>query len=149
VRQFCQEAGIACRVQEERLKKLGRRTVLTLGKTPPRRCILAEGDTSQSAAFLTGFKPHLIVTDLPYGIQHQGPLVDLLARSLPVWVGMLPPGGAVAFAWDATRFPRPDMVTLVETVAPVVVYQASPYDDLAHRVDRVIKRRDLLVAHRI
>lgn len=149
VRQFCQEAGIACRVQEERLKKLGRRTVLTLGKTPPRRCILAEGDTAQSAALISGFKPHLIVTDLPYGIQHQGPLVDLLTRSLPVWAGMLPPGGVLALAWDATRFARAEMVTLVETVAPVVVRHGGAYDQLAHRVDRVIKRRDLLVARRV
>ena len=149
VRQFCQEAGIACRVQEERLKKLGRRTVLTLGKTPPRRCILAEGDTAQSAALVAGFKPHLIVADLPYGIQHQGPLRDLLTRSLPVWMGMLPPGGVVAWAWDATRFTRAEMVTLVETVAPAVVLQTPPYDRLAHRVDRVIKRRDVLVARRV
>ncbi len=148
VRQFCQEMGIPCRVQEERLRKLGRRTVLTVGKTPPRRCILAQGDTAQSAALLSGFKPHLIVTDLPYGIQHHGPLVDLLTRSVPVWTGMLPPGGALVFAWDATRFARADMLALVETVAPVVVLNTPPYDQLAHRVDRVIKQRDLLVARR-
>jgi hypothetical protein len=149
VRQFCQELGIACRIQEERLRKLGRRTVLTLGKNPPRRCILAQGDTAQSAALLSGFKPHLIVTDLPYGIQHHGPLIDLLTQGLPVWSGMLPPGGALVFAWDATRFLRTEMVALVQTIAPLQVLNAPPYARLAHRVDRVIKQRDLLVARRI
>ena len=149
LRDYCRKAGIACRVQEERLRAIGRRTVLTIGKTPPRRCIFAHGDTVQSAAFLTGFKPHLIVTDLPYGIQHLGPLRDLLTRSLPVWAGLLPPGGVLVFAWDATRFPRAEMISLVETSAPLAVRGAPPYDQLAHRVDRVIKQRDILVARRI
>ncbi|MCC6457799.1 MAG: hypothetical protein IT328_22780 [Caldilineaceae bacterium] len=149
LRQFCQEAGIACRVQEERLRKVGRRTTLTLGKNPPRRCILAQGDTDQTAQFITGFKPHFVVTDLPYGIQHNGPIVDLLTRGLPVWANLLPTGGTLVFAWDATRFERAEMVSLVETTAPLVVLHSSPYDQLAHRVDRVIKRRDILVAQRI
>ncbi len=149
VRQFCQEARIACRVQEERLRKVGRRTNLTLGKTPPRRCILAQGKTDQAAALVTGFKPHLIVTDLPYGIQHNGPLVDLLVAALPVWANLLPVGGTLVFAWDATRFARHDMVSLVNASAPLNVLNTPPYDCFAHRVDRVIKRRDLLVARRI
>lgn len=148
VRQFCQEAGIACRVQEERLRKVGRRTTLTLGKTPPRRCLLAEGKTEQSDAFVIGFKPHFIITDLPYGIQHNGPLIELLTHGLPVWTKLLPSGGTVVFAWDATRFERGEMVRLVESVAPLAVLNTSPYDQLAHRVDRVIKRRDILVARR-
>jgi predicted RNA methylase len=149
VRQFCQEAGIACRVQEERLRKVGRRTSMTIGKNPPRRCILAQGDTTQTAAFVTGFKPHFIITDLPYGIQHNGPLVELLTRGLPVWTNLLPPGGTLVYAWDSTRFERGEMVSLVEATAPLAVLNHSPYDQLAHRVDRVIKRRDILVARRI
>jgi hypothetical protein len=148
VRQFCQEAGIACRVQEERLRKIGRRTTLTIGKTPPRRCLLAQGKTEETAVFVTGFKPHFIVTDLPYGIQHNGPLITLLSNALPVWVSLLPVGGTLVFAWDATRFERADMVTLVEENAPLSVLNAPPYTGLAHRVDRVIKRRDILVARR-
>ena len=149
VRQFCQEAGIACRVQEERLRKIGRRTTLTLGKNPPRRCLLAQGDTDQAAAFVTGFKPHFVITDLPYGIQHNGPLIDLLTRGLPVWSNLLPVGGALVFAWDATRFERAEMERLVEATAPLIVLNTPPYDQLAHRVDRVIKRRDILVARRL
>jgi hypothetical protein len=149
LRQFAQEAGIACRVKDEKLRKLGHRWTFTLGKSAPQRCLLAQGDTTQSAALIAGFKPHLLVADLPYGIQHQGPLVDLLTRALPEWCGILPPGGGLALAWDATRFTRPQMVGLVETAAPVAVLSGPPYDRLAHRVDRVIKQRDLLVARRL
>ena len=149
VRDFAKGEGIACQVKDERLKKLGHRWTLTLGKSPPRRCLLAEGDTAQSAGLIAGFKPHLVVTDLPYGIQHQGPLVELLRAGLPVWTGLLPPGGAVVFAWDATRFPRAEMVALVEDAAPLIVLRAAPCDRLAHRVDRVIKQRDILVARRL
>ncbi|RIK57491.1 MAG: hypothetical protein DCC57_01885 [Chloroflexi bacterium] len=149
LRQFAQEARIACRVQEEKLRRLGHRWTLTLGKAPPRRCILAHGDTAQAAALIAGFRPHLLVADLPYGIQHQGPLVDLLTRGLPVWTGMLPPGGALAMAWDATRFDRAQMTGLAESVAPLTVLAQPPYNQLAHRVDRVIKQRDILVARRL
>lgn len=148
LRQFAQEAGIVCRVQEEKLRRLGHRWTLTLGKTP-RRCVLAHGDTAQAAALIAGFKPHLLVTDLPYGIQHQGPLIELLTRGLPVWAGMLPPGGALVVAWDATRFDRAQMTGLAEGVAPLTVLAQPPYTQLAHRVDRVIKQRDILVARRI
>jgi hypothetical protein len=149
LRQFTQEAGIACRVQDEKLRRLGHRWTLTLGKTPPRRCVLAHGDSAQATALIAGFKPHLLVTDLPYGIQHQGPLVELLTRALPVWAGMLPPGGALVMAWDATRFDRAHMTGLAEGVAPLTVLAQPPYSQLAHRVDRVIKQRDILVARRL
>src|SRR5690606_6155267 len=104
--------------------------------------------TEQTAAFVTGFKPHFIITDLPYGIQHNGPLLNLLTSGLPVWANLLPVGGTLVFAWDATRFGRDEMISLVESTAPLAVKNDPPYDQLAHRVDRVIKRRDILVAQR-
>jgi hypothetical protein len=105
--------------------------------------------TLTTAVFITGFKPHFVITDLPYGIQHNGPIVDLLTRGLPVWANLLPIGGTLIFAWDATRFERAEMVSLVEATAPLVVLRVPPYDQLAHRVDRVIKQRDILVAQRL
>jgi hypothetical protein len=146
VRQFMRERGVACREKRERLKKVGRRWVLTLGKERPQRCILAWGDTGDSPALISGFRPHLIVTDLPYGVQHQGELSSLLTRALPVWATLLPPSGAIALAWESRRFPRAEIISLVESVSPLTVLNNPPYDALAHRVDRVIKRRDVLVA---
>jgi tRNA G10 N-methylase Trm11 len=110
---------------------------------------MAIGETSESADLLAGVKkPHLIVTDLPYGIQHQGQLIDLLTDGLPVWAQMLSPGGAMAMAWESTRFPRDEMIALVEVESGLTVLNDPPYDALAHRVDRVIKQRDVIVARR-
>jgi hypothetical protein len=148
LRDYCRENRIACTVKEERLKKIGLRWQFTIGKERPQSCILAKGDTADSRAILQGFKPNLIVADLPYGIQHRGELVQLLTTALPVWAGLLAVEGAMAFAWDATRFPRAEMAALVESTGLWQVRNEAPYDQLAHRVDRVIKLRDVLVARK-
>ena len=146
VREFLRDHRISHQVKEERLKRLGSRATISIGKDATQRCIIARGDTADSQALLAGFHPHLIVTDLPYGIQHQGKLVELLARALPVWAGLLPASGALVFSWDATRFPREEMVQAVETGSALRVPNDEPYASLSHPVDRVIKRRDVLVA---
>jgi hypothetical protein len=146
VRHYMREEGIGCQVKEERLKKLGVRWVLTLGRKPGQQCILVQGDAVQVSSLLPGYKPHLIVTDLPYGVQHQGPVRELLSAALPVWAAMLQPSGALVFSWDATRLPREEMIKLVQEASPLAVRNEPPYNELAHRVDRVIKQRDVLVA---
>jgi hypothetical protein len=146
LRQFSREQGIALGEKRERLKKVGQRWLFSLGKDRSQTCLLAHGDTGDSQALISGFRPHLIVADLPYGIQHHGELVALLTRALPVWASLLPPSGAMVLAWESRRYPREEMVALVESVAPLSVLNDPPYDALAHRVDRVIKQRDVLVA---
>ena len=149
LQRYAREKGIACRVSEERLRGVGRRWWLTLGKEPHAQCVLAQGETARADTLLQGFpRAHLLVADLPYGIQHQGPLVSLLAEALPVWAGLLLPGGAMALAWDATRFPRTEMLGAVGREVRLTVLNDPPYDALAHRVDRVIRKRDVLVARR-
>jgi hypothetical protein len=117
-----------------------------IGKGGGQTCLLAHGDTAESAALIAGFRPHLIVTDLPYGIQHRAQLEDLLASGLPVWSELLPPSGTLVMAWESSRYPRAEMIELVEQLCPLAVLNDPPYGALAHRVDRVIKQRDLLVA---
>lgn len=146
IRQYMRENKIACEVREERFKGVGRRWTFTLGQTPPRRCILALGDTRDSPKLISGFRPHLIVADLPYGIQHKGQLTDLLTAALPVWASLLPTGGAMVLAWESSRLDRAEMIELLQRSAPLTVLNGPPYDALAHRVDRVIKERDLVVA---
>ncbi|MEZ4734987.1 MAG: hypothetical protein R3E79_48450 [Caldilineaceae bacterium] len=149
LRQYLQQERISHRMQPERLKKLGLRWTFSIGKKESRQCLMVNGDTVQAPALLPGFKPHLIVADLPYGIQHQGQLTALLNSALPVWGAMLRRGGALAFAWDATRFSRASMLETVNTQEALAIYNTPPYDQLAHGVDRVIKQRDVLVARRV
>ncbi len=146
IEQYAREQGIACGLKEERLKKLGHRWWFTLGRETPHQCVLACGDTAQAAELMGNVKrPHLIVGDLPYGIQHYGELEGLLTAALPVWAGLLLPGGAMALAWESTRFPRQDMIALAQSACALTALDAPPYNQLSHRVDRVIKNRDVLV----
>jgi hypothetical protein len=150
LKQYTKEQGIVCQVKEERLKKLGKRWWFTLGQVKPKQCLLASGQTIESVKLVSGFKkPHLIVADLPYGIQHQGKITDLLAGALPEWTSILLPGGAMTLAWESTRFPRRDMTALIEAESRLTVLNKPPYNMLAHRVDRVIKQRDVIVARPI
>ena len=147
LRDYMRGEGIACKIKEERLQRLGQRWWCSIGKESSRQLVFALGDSAQADQLISGFKkPHLIVTDLPYGIQHHGVLVDLLEAVLPVWTRLLSEGGALVFAWESTRFSRAEMIDLVESASPLKVLNDAPYDQLAHRVDRVIKARDVIVA---
>lgn len=146
LRQFAREQRIPIKEKRERLKKVGQRWLFAFGKDQAQTCLLSHGDTTESHALISGFRPHLIVADLPYGIQHHGELTALLTRALPVWASLLPPSGAMVLAWESRRYKRADMVALVESTAPLSVLNDPPYNKMAHRVDRVIKQRDVLVA---
>jgi hypothetical protein len=147
LKQYVREEGIRCKISEERLKGLGKRWWFTLGKEIERRCVLVRGDTTQADLLLKGFKkPHLIVADLPYGVQHFGQFAETLAAALPVWQKVLEPGGTITLAWESAHFPRKQMTDLIHSVPALVVLDKHPYNQLAHRVDRVIKQRDVIVA---
>ena len=145
VRRFTREQGISCQEAKATLKGIGRRYTFTLGEGK-QTCIIGHGDTANAPELISGFRPHLIVGDLPYGIQHKGQLADLLENSLPIWETVLPTGGALVLAWESRRLPRPEMIELVEWSGALGVLDDPPYDQMAHRVDRVIKRRDVIVA---
>lgn len=148
LQQYLQHERISHKMQPERLKGLGLRWQCTIGKKgerPIQECIMASGDTGQSQTLLPGFKPHLIVADLPYGVQHHGPLNTFLLEALPAWLAMLRRGGVIALAWDATRFARAEMLALLQTQPKLQLHNNPPYDALAHAVDRVIKVRDVLI----
>lgn len=149
--QYLQQERLSHRMQPERFKKLGLRWQFSIGKKEKEshHCLLVNGDTQDAPALLPGFKPHLLVADLPYGIQHQGQLTALLTNAIPVWATMVRPGGAIVLAWDATRFPRSMMLETVSAIPELSIYNQPPYDQMAHQVDRVIKVRDVLVAQRL
>ena len=130
------------------MKKLGKRWQLTIGD-PPQSCIIAAGDTVESDKLLLSMpRPHLIVGDLPYGIQHVADLTTLLKRALPVWTSLLLPGGTLTLAWETRPLPLSAMLDLLATEPRLRLLDQPPYTQLAHRVDRVIKERDVIVAKR-
>ena len=142
---YFKEERIPVKGREDRLKGAGKRWFFTVKGAV--RCIIGAGDTTDVAHFVHGLKrPQLIVTDLPYGIQHAARWKSLLVDALPAWQRVLAPGGALAFSWNATRFSREEMRILVEEVSDFVVYNDPPYNLFSHRVDRVIKERDIIVA---
>lgn len=144
IAQFCREQRIPFEEKEERMKKYGRRWNFTIGDAQ-QHIAFARGDTLQSVELMHTLKrPHLIVTDLPYGIQHRGALIDLLNEALPIWAGMLQAGGAIVMSWDSTRFSRDEMIALAGAVSAMRILTEPPYDQMQHRVDRVIKQRDVL-----
>jgi hypothetical protein len=147
IKQYMKEARIPLKFKEDRMKNAGKRWLFTINESV--RFAVGRGDTTDVAHFVNELKqPQLIVTDLPYGIQHQAQWKPMLTEALPAWAASLADGGALAFSWNATRLPRDEMIALVEAVSDFVVLDDPPYNQLGHRVDRVIKQRDVIVARR-
>jgi len=147
LREYVRGEGIGCNLKEEKLQRQGKRWWATITADGERQFVFANGDTAQTPDLIRGFKkPHFIVTDLPYNVQHGGDLEKLLRKGLPAWAQVLTDGGTLVFGWDATRFSRENMVDLVEDTCDLRVLDTPPYNQLAHRVDRVIKQRDVIVA---
>lgn len=148
VGEYCREARIPHTTVHDRAK---RRYRFELGPRDDQRLlVLAQGDTRAADSLLAdvpgGAHFHAIATDLPYGIQHDGAAVTLVREALLAWERVLLPGGAIALAWDATRLPRNKLTEVVSAGSGLAIRDDGPYAELEHRVDRVIKRRDVLVA---
>src|SRR5215467_5228021 len=151
LRQYLHSIHMPFKELDERGRRSGRRYQFEIGhKGETRRFVLAHGDTRDANLHLQeihgGPHMHAIVGDLPYGIQHFGEIAGLLSKALPVWESILLPGGTVALAWNATRIERTAMVGLVEQRTQLQIRNDPPYTQLVHAVDRVIKKRDVLVA---
>jgi hypothetical protein len=150
VRQYLDGEHIRYKEIDERGRKAGRRYQFEIGeKGHTRQLVLVHGDTVEAQGHMRevvgGPRMHAIVGDLPYGIQHFGEVAALLSKALPVWENLLLPGGTIALAWNATRIARAEMLGLLELHTHLQVRNTPPYTDFAHSVDRVIKKRDLVV----
>jgi len=150
VKQYLNNERIPYKEQDER-RRAGRRYQFEIGgKGATRLLVLAHGETHQAGLHMQevpgGPRMHAIVGDLPYGIQHFAEIAELLRKALPAWENLLLPGGTLALAWNATRVERSALVELVEQQTHLKVRNDLPYTQFAHAVDRVIKKRDILVA---
>ena len=98
---------------------------------------------------------HILVGDLPYGVQHgvvtqekQSPMTRdpklLLDACLPVWCEVLKPGGTMALAWNRHVFSSDAMR---DTLARHNMKLLHPELDFSHRVDQSILR-DVVIAQK-
>jgi hypothetical protein len=151
LRQYLHSIHIPFKELDERGRRSGRRYQFEIGhKGETRRFVLAHGDTRDANLHMQevpgGPHMHAIVGDLPYGIQHFGEIADMLSTALPAWENILLPGGTLALSWNATRIERAAMLDLIEKYTHLRVRNDPPYTQFEHTVDRVIKKRDILVA---
>jgi hypothetical protein len=153
IRQYLASEHIPYKEVDERGRRAGRRYQFEIRhKGQTRLLVLAHGDTREADVHMRevvgGPHMHAIVGDLPYGIQHFGEISNLLSEALPVWERLLLPGGTLALAWNATRIERAAMIELLERSTHLRVRNDPPYTQLTHTVDRVIKKRDIVIGVR-
>lgn len=97
----------------------------------------------------------LIVTDLPYGVQHRGAASQgtadeewdtaaLVERVLPIWGRHLRSGGSLCLAWNTKRAARRDLSSLLVKAGFSPVTISGGYS-MRHVVDASIDR-DVIVA---
>lgn len=148
LKRYMKEGRISAKFRVDKLKNVGKRWFVTINTNNQTvRCVVGRGDARDVADFVHGLKrPQLVVTDLPYNIQHSADWQALLVDALPTWAQAMSREGALVFSWNATRFGRDEMIALVEEVSDFRVLNAPPYNQLGHQVDRVIKQRDVIVA---
>jgi tRNA G10 N-methylase Trm11 len=93
----------------------------------------------------------LVVTDLPYGVQHASkarpgaPSRDprsLVDAALDGWIGAMKPGAALGLSWNTKVWPRAELVAMLADHGLMPVTHSV---DFEHRVDQAITR-DLVVA---
>jgi SAM-dependent methyltransferase len=122
------------------------------------RLEVVEADTTRVAEFFRKESADLVVTDLPYGIQHgsqagggragslaRSPL-DLLRTAAPAWARALRPGGALGMSWNTLVARREDAAAAL-AAAGLEVLDSAPYRAFRHRVDQAITR-DILIARK-
>jgi len=125
------------------------------------RLDVVEADTTRVAEFFRRESADLVVTDLPYGIQHgshvlgrvrpgerglaRSPL-DLLTAAAPAWAKALRPGGALGISWNTHVARREDAAEAIAATG-LEVLDSDPYHGFRHRVDQAITR-DLLIARK-
>jgi len=126
------------------------------------------GDTRFVANYFKKNFFHVIIADLPYGVQHGSKEVrkegnkegskelckkpqsitrnalGLASESLPGWIKTLKTGGVIALAWNLFLISRSEMVELLSKHGLTVLENIQEYD-FSHRVDQAIDR-DIIIA---
>ena len=114
---------------------------------------LIHGDSARLKEMVKPGSVHLIVSDLPYGVQHApregsglSSLGRLIARVAPGCVSALKPGGALAFSFNINTLRRREVVQVLQE-AGLQVLQEHPYADFSHWVEQAVER-DIVIARK-
>jgi len=133
----------------------GRETKFVFSDTPEnykagdtRSLRLIAGDTRDALALLRAKSVHLMVTDIPYGVQKgtagkQDSIGGTLQKALPGWHDVLKPGGVLAMSFNTYVTKREELERACELAGFEIVETAS----LEHWVEQAINR-DVILARR-
>ena len=102
-------------------------------------------------------KFHILVGDLPYGVQHGNVTAEkqssftrnpkeLVKACLPAWKKVLKTGGVIVLSWNTHVLPKAQLAEVFEEAGFEVLLE-GPYDKFMHRVDNSIMR-DIIVARK-
>ncbi|MEF9879784.1 MAG: hypothetical protein RSE58_03365 [Clostridia bacterium] len=115
-----------------------------------RSLCLIHGDTTRLQDLVRAQSAHLIVGDLPYGVQHaakgEGGMSSLLKLSqamLPACEKALKHGGAIALSFNTNTLRKEDLARLMRE-AGIEVLNRPPYHDFSHWVEQAVER-DVLI----
>lgn len=106
------------------------------------------GDTRETGALLKAQSVHLMVTDIPYGVQkgtagRQDTIGGTLRAALPGWYGVLKPGGVLAISFNTYVTRRAELERICEDAGFEIVRTES----LEHWVEQAINR-DVILARK-
>ena len=111
------------------------------------------GDTGLTGELCRKAPAHLLVADLPYGVQHAPQdgkrtesFMQVMKRALPQWKDAVRKGGAIALSFNTLTLKKADLVQLLADAGFSPITDA-PYDDFQHFVEQAV-HRDFVVARR-
>jgi len=110
-------------------------------KEEPRKATIIKADTRHLGRIMKKKSVHLLVTDLPYSVQHDAhELEHMLKRAAPVWLSLLRPGAGIAISFNTLTLRRAVLEGILQSAGFTIVGQP-----LEHRVEQAIVR-DVVVA---
>ena len=111
------------------------------------------GDTGLTGELMRKHPAHVLVADLPYGVQHAPQaghrtetLPQLLGRALPAWKQALLPGGAMALSFNTLTLPRKKLIASVQEAGFLPIYDENDRR-FEHFVEQAVTR-DVVLARR-
>ena len=111
------------------------------------------GDTGLTGELCKKAPAHLLVADLPYGVQHAPQdgkrtesFLQVMKRALPQWRDAVRKGGALALSFNTLTLKKADLVQLLADAGFTPLTEA-PYDNFEHYVEQAVNR-DFVVARR-